>query len=372
MLLLNKVFTNHKMNKIPFGSYVWGLDGSPGTFITDYVIFGLCCIYASCTLYLYKTSKPCREKANKDSKQQNEYFRKEIARAGPYLRVLTGTFFICGIMNGIGALLHHFVPLVEPIIHQPDATSLGNDKLDIWNMMMWRLYPWFLLWQLANVSAALYGISVFLSAVYAIEFYVCCRNFSSNGYVISLPAKKDTRQCTLKFVKKLALSGSLITLLLHTGWRIWRIYEFRQSIFEELTHPETIDVNFNLAKSDIETFGWIWTSTTASVIIFMSFFINALVSTYILIKTRKSMAQSSGSAKVSLVRFIGAWVLFFGGCIQVFWANTCACNQPTNCPFPVWFNHNGLYHLFQAIGMTVLFASEWTSIRGEYFKQKKK
>lgn len=348
------------------GSYVWGLDSSPGTIISDYVVFGLCLVYGLCIFHLYRSSKWNGSSSHKKSEVkvaiQLYALGKDFNKARKFLLVLTATFLLCATMNAVGALLHHFVPLVEPAhLHIQETTESIN--IDLWQFIQAKLFPWVLVWQFANVSAVLYGIGIFLTVLYTIDFHMSTKYYA---YQKSIAMQSWNTLTRFYCVKKFLLVTALMTVIFHGVSRFHRIFEFRSVIFEKPT-IEISAAEFDTTKLNLDQFGWIWSGTSATIIMFSAFLVNALISLYMLIKAMSAKVASNvdfGGVKTSFIRTLGAWMLLVGGIIQIVWAGTCGNNSPHDCPFPVWFNHNAWYHLLQGSGMTSWFLAEWT-----YFKR---
>ncbi|XP_076805326.1 uncharacterized protein LOC143449128 [Clavelina lepadiformis] len=63
----------------------------------------------------------------------------------------------------------------------------------------------------------------------------------------------------------------------------------------------------------------------------------------------------------SLIRCFASWIILFSGVIHFSFGNRCGFDdafETHGCPFPNTFNHNSLYHVILAVGMTFLFFGE--------------
>lgn len=356
------------------GSYVYGLDSSPGTIISDYVLFGLCLLYGLCIFRLYRSSKWESTRLQKKSEVKVSIhlyaLGKDFEKARTFLLVLMATFLLCAIMCAVGAVLHHFVPLVEPTLVQNDHQTSDSVNIDLWQFILSKVFPWVIVWQFANVCGVLYGIGVFLTVLYTIDFHMSTKYYSYHRSLTILSGNNALSR--FNYIKKFFIGAAIVTVIFHGISRFHKIFEFRSVVFEK-PPTEISAADFNIAKLNLDQFGWIWSATSATFIMFSAFVVNAIISLYMFIKAMSAKVASNvdfGGVKTSLIRTVGAWMLLIGGIIQILWAESCGNNTPHDCPFPLWFNHNAWYHLLQGSGMTGWFLAEWTYFKGNSLVKK--
>nr|XP_039267718.1 uncharacterized protein LOC120342803 [Styela clava]XP_039267719.1 uncharacterized protein LOC120342803 [Styela clava] len=344
------------------GSYVWGLDASFGTHVTNYIIVIPCLIYGYLMLTLYNSPTQPNELDNKDQHKCNKTVQGSLRNA---IRLASSMAFIsCAGMSAIGGVIHQVVPSIDPLTSSSIFLNDYAKDLHFWNVVRLHIYQWYAIWQIADILAVVFGCTMILLAYLTVKLdqNSNLRFLASNGNKFC-----NSDSYTLQMVdRKIGRSvhSFLTAIFLYTIWRLLKIYQYRQDIYCSRTNDEVVDIEearYDKDKMDI------WSTVEAGAVFAGSTFLYATVMLYLLHKSYK-YDKGTGEAIYSpnqyLLKFFGSILVLIGGLIQIILSFSCGKNNPIYCPLPIEFNHNAVYHVFLGLGVSLLFLADYS-----YFKQ---
>ncbi|XP_039267705.2 uncharacterized protein LOC120342790 [Styela clava] len=211
-------------------SYPRQLDATFGTYFTNYLC-GICCFIYGLLLYLptirLKVLKKSRGKKGIHHETRIDNVAKnQLCNIRKLVRSISASLITCGLMNVLSGFVHHHEQYVNPDLPPCTYGSAKDPKqinetdmdcLDEYDALRPFLVPWFMIWQMANISGSIFAGFMLFNAFLTI---ICeSANFSKTS---------TTFRVTTKFQNNLYTASVFfgIFVLIQVVAHVWKAADY--------------------------------------------------------------------------------------------------------------------------------------------------